>query len=99
MGLFSSRNASSRAFGAFQVFKEMVGFKRLRGTSIADVSVLAGVGKEIRILLVRQGGEGGSLKVDVQSAPCMDRRQSLRSSGIGLEARMGQAGCRPLGRL
>jgi xylan 1,4-beta-xylosidase len=69
MGLFSQHGVPSRAFGAFLAFKELSGLKRLPSTSAAGVSALAGVGKEIRILLARQGGADGSLRVAVRSAP------------------------------
>lgn len=69
MGLFSQHGVPSHAFGAFLAFKELSGLKRLPGGSTAGVSALAGIGKEIRILLARQSGEDATLNVAVLSAP------------------------------
>jgi xylan 1,4-beta-xylosidase len=71
MGLFSPHGTPSRAFGAFRAFKEMAGLKRLplKGDLPNGVTALAGMGKEVRVLLARTHGEGGPVKIHLNPAP------------------------------
>jgi hypothetical protein len=69
MGLFSPHGVPSRAFGAFRAFRELVGLKRLKGDAPPGVVALAAVGKEARVLLARQRGKGGAVKVALRPAP------------------------------
>jgi xylan 1,4-beta-xylosidase len=69
MGLFSQHGLPSRAFGAFLAFKELAGLKRLPGKAPAGVFALAGAGEQVRVLLARQGGPGGTVKVAVNPTP------------------------------